>query len=53
MRISSGIKPSACSIAATFRFDLIKYMGTESSLLEDVGAASTHAEQPMVPNTVQ
>jgi hypothetical protein len=43
-------KPSACFSAATFRFDLIQYIGTESNHLEDVGADSTHAEQATVPN---
>jgi hypothetical protein len=40
-------KPSARFSAATFRFDLIKYIGTDH--VEDVGA-ETYADQAIVPN---
>jgi hypothetical protein len=45
----ASAKPSACFGAATFRLDLIKYMGTVSNHLEGVGAESIHGEQAIVP----
>jgi hypothetical protein len=42
--------PRLCFSAATFRFDPIQYIGTESNYLEDVDVASPHAEPALVPN---